>query len=100
MVGGPIGVLAGGAVVAFLGLLPAVYSNPTTLLSLFLIVPSLGGYAIRFVWGRSRLTALTSIGTAVGWVLLVAFFFSPIPPLQNLLFVFISRGPSRPSSSP
>ena len=75
---GPVGVLLGFlialVVILLLGLLMG-FTSELAFLSLGAI-PAISGYAFRALLHKTRRAAISSAGTAVGWVLFVGFLFS------------------------
>ena len=86
---GPIGVLLGVIVL----LLAVFLGGLSRFLAVFLIsivaVPAISGYALRTVLSGGRRAALSSIGTAVGWILFVAFLLNNLPFLGDLGIMLI-----------
>lgn len=68
-------------------------SDLVTLNALLAAVPAVTGYAARLAWGRSRRAVVTSLGTALGWVVFVGFFVVPLPVLREAFFVLMWGGP-------
>ena len=76
---GPLGVLLGLAVVGVLSVSidPGQPFVGFIFLSL-LAIPAISGYALRALIFKPRRAAISSVGTAVGWVLLVGFLLSDL----------------------
>ncbi len=76
---GPLGVLLGLAVVGVLALSidPGQPFVGFIFLSL-LAIPAISGYALRALIFRPRRAAISSVGTAVGWVLFVGFLLGDL----------------------
>ena len=83
---GPVGVLLG-----VLALLLAAFGGlsgfPRVFAIAIVMVPAVSGYSLRIVRLGGRRAALSSIGTAVGWILFVAFLLDWLPFLGGLGFM-------------
>ena len=84
---GPVGVLLGSVVILLAGIWGGLWRFPTTILITIVAVPAISGYALRTVLSGGRGVALSSIGTAVGWILFIAFMVNDLPTLRDWAFM-------------
>ncbi len=84
---GPIGVLLGVIVLLLAVFLGGLSRFPAAFLISIVAVPAILGYALRTILSGGRRAALSSIGTAVGWILFLAFLLDWLPFLGGLGFM-------------
>ncbi|MFQ6012556.1 MAG: hypothetical protein ACE5LS_02805 [Thermoplasmata archaeon] len=83
---GPTGVLLGSVVILLAGIWGGLWRFPATILITIVAAPAISGYALRTVLSGGRRAALSSIGTAVGWILFITFLFNDLPILGEVAF--------------
>ncbi len=85
---GPLGVLLG-VLVLLLAVFGGLWRFRIAFLISIVVVPAVVGYALRTVLSGGKRAALSSIGTAVGWILFVAFLLNNLPFLGGLAYMLL-----------